>query len=348
MEKLNLPPTVKLDITWISLFRVITVILGLIFIYYIRDIIALIFIVFIIVAALSPAVGYFEKKMPRTLAVILLYLILIALISLISIIVFNPLAHQIKQLADSLPILIERNSSIFQSWRDSQVTDILQDFLKSISGRLSQLTGNVFQTIFSIFGGFITAITVFIMSFYLLLEEKSSKKALETVLPETQHIRAYEILRKFSEKLGSWFRGQLLLMIIIGVLDFIILSILKVEGSLALATWGGITELIPIIGPIIGAIPAIIIALTTKGIWSAFLVGVLLIGLIQWLESQFIVPNVMKKAVGLSPVIIIIAILIGGKLMGIFGVVIAVPVAAIISVVVHEWESIVKIYNSKG
>lgn len=339
---------IKLDLTWISLFRVITVCLGLVFVYLIRDIIALIFVVFIIVAALNPPVSWLEKSMPRTVAVIVIYLLILAALSIISFIVFKPLGHQINLLSNILPETIKTYIPAFETWKNSQtdLTNILQQGLQTFSGKLTNLTGNIFQTISSVFGGFVTAVTVLVLSFYLLLEESRAKHTLDNILPKNQTDRTYKILNKFSEKMGSWFRGQLLLMLIIGVLDYTLLTIFRVDGSLALGFWGGLTEIIPYIGPILGAVPAVLVVWVTQGPLIALVVGLIMLVAIQWLENHLIVPNVMKKAVGLSPVIIILAILIGGKLMGVAGVIISVPLAALVSVVIQEWENIVKVYRN--
>lgn len=341
--------SIKLDLTWMSIIRVIIVLLVLVVIYFIRDVIALLFVVFIIVAALNPLVSNFDKKMPRLVSVILVYLIIFVILAIFSVIVIGPLAKQINQLATVIPDTVNQYLPSIEKWRvthQSDLAKIIEQNLQSFSNKLSNLTGNIFGTIFSIFGGVVTALTIIVLSFYLLLEDKRAKKTLNVIVPVSQIDRTYKIINKFSEKMGAWVRGQLILMVVIGILDFIVLTAFKVDGSLALATWGGLTELIPYVGPILGAIPAIIVAWSSQGIIMALLVGLIMFVVIQWLENQIIVPTVMKKAVGLSPVVTILAILIGGKVFGLLGVIVAVPVAALILVIVQEWENIKKIYNN--
>lgn len=350
MEKLINNQKIKIDLTWTSIIRVVVVLLALVLLYVIRDIIAIVFVVFIIVAALNPSVSRLQKYLPRALAVIIVYFVIFGIFALFSALIFGRLASEIRHLANLFPDILNKYLPSIKAWQSNQgeISSFLHKNLQAFSDKLSQLTGNIFQSIISVFGGVVTAISVFVMSFYLLLEGKASKEALENIFPPRQRERTGAILDKFSEKMGSWFRGQLLLMLIVGVLDFIILTILRVDGALALATWGGLTEIIPIIGPIIGAIPAIIIATSSQGIWYGILVFALMLVMVQWIESQFIVPNVMKRAVGLSPIIIIIAILIGGKLLGVLGVILAVPIAALISVSVKEWDNIIKIYTDQS
>ena len=157
-----------------------------------------------------------------------------------------------------------------------------------------------------------------------------------------QQDKIFEVMNKIGFKMGGWLRSQFILMIIVGVADGIILMILGVPYALTLAVWGGLTEVIPYIGPWLGLIPAFIVAFTISPL-KGLLIFIAYI-IIQQLESQFLVPKIMGKAVGLSPVIIILAILIGAKLMGILGVLIAVPAAAAISVIIQEWPEIKKLW----
>jgi len=188
---------------------------------------------------------------------------------------------------------------------------------------------------FRFFGGLISVVTVLFMTFYMLAEGPLIRRAFLTLFPEEQADRVEGILRRVGLKFGGWVRGQLLLGLIIGVVVGIGASILRLPYPLLLGLVAGITELIPIIGPIIGAIPAVLIALFQPP-WWRFLVVIAFYTGVQQLESNFVVPRVMRMAVGISPLLTVIALLIGGKLLGIIGVLLSVPVAAALQVVVGE------------
>ena len=147
--------------------------------------------------------------------------------------------------------------------------------------------------------------------------------------------RVGRVVKNIEQRLGSWVQGQLFLMLIIGVVSYIGLLLLKIDFALPLAILAGLLEIVPTIGPIISAIPAVIIGLSMTPV-TALLVA-LLFFLIHQSENTLVVPFVMKKSVGLPPLLTIIALMIGGKLAGIAGVVLAVPVVLIIQEILHEY-----------
>ena len=147
-------------------------------------------------------------------------------------------------------------------------------------------------------------------------------------------LRASRIMIRIEEKLGSWLRGQIVLSFIIGGLVYIALAIPGVPFALPLAIIAGILEVVPVIGPIISAIPAILIAFTSSPILAAYVAIAFFV--IQQLENSLIVPQVMNKAVGLNPLIVILAVAIGGKLLGISGALLAVPITVVIQILIED------------
>ena len=146
------------------------------------------------------------------------------------------------------------------------------------------------------------------------------------------------VAKKLATKMGGWLRGQGILMLVIGILDGIVLVVAGVPYALTLAIWGAVTEIIPYIGPPLGAIPAVIIAFVDSPIKGLIVLIAYIV--IQQIEAQFLAPKVLGKAVGLSPIIIIFALLIGAKLGGIIGMLLSVPAAAALSVIIQEWPTI--------
>lgn len=319
------------------------VLIGIVLLYIIRDIIVLFFIVLIMVAALNPIVDRWQKDMPRSLAVGFLYLIIFLVLIAAGVLIVPPLVEQVQQFANDLPDFLRSLFPIFQSLRN--VTSESQKALLSISQQLSQFGGNIVSTTLGFLGGVVAAFTIFVMSFYMLLEKEGAKKFFLSIFPSEQKEEIVETINKIGLKMGAWLRGQLALMLIIGVLDLVILLVLRVPFSLALAVWAGLTEVIPYIGPWLGLIPAVIIAFTVSPL-TALIVFILYVA-VQQIEAQFLVPKVMEKAVGLSPVVVILALLIGAKLAGLLGVIIAVPAAAALSVVVQEYPRLKEAFDKK-
>lgn len=336
-----------IDISWWAVIKVFAVVLVIQFLFQVRDILALLFLVFIFVAALHPIVQKMQRKMPRIVAVTLVYLALFVIIIGASTIMFQPLANQASNLASIIPDKVNSVLPLFSDINNgSELLASVTEGLQQFSGALANFSGNIVNTTFGIFGGIFTAFTVLVLTFYLLLEEKAARHFLDNVLATKNRVQAMRILDKIALKMGSWVRGQLMLMVIIGVIDYIVLVILGVESPLPLAVWGGLMEVVPYLGPILGALPAVVVALVAGTPLQALLVAVLLIVVVQQLEGQFLVPKIMQKAVGLSPVIVILALLIGGKVFGIIGALLAVPVAATIAVLVQEWPNVQKTFNS--
>lgn len=323
----------SMDISISTLLKIAGLIVGIWLLFLVREIVLLFFIVVIIVSALSPIVDRWHKiGIPRILAVLIIYLVILGVLGLIGWLILPPLIVQIQELAFDLPYRLGRFVPLIQSWRE--MINISQQSLTTIAQSLGKISTSVYSTTLGFFSVIVAVVTVFVSSFYLLLEEQSAKNLLVSLFPLDHKTRLIEVANKIGFKLGAWMRGQLALGLIIGLVDFTWLAILGVPYALTLAVWAGLTELIPYIGPILGAIPGVIVALTISPIKG--LIALALYTGVQQLEGQLLVPQVMKKAVGLSPVTIIFAMLIGAKLMGFLGVLLAVPAAAAIVVLLQE------------
>jgi predicted PurR-regulated permease PerM len=193
----------------------------------------------------------------------------------------------------------------------------------------------LFTQTLGLISGIVALITVFVLSFYLLIDESGIKRVYQGLIPSRYYDNLAETTRKIAVKLGAWLRGQLLMMLSVAGIVTIGLLLSGTPYALTLGIWAGLTEVVPIIGPWLGAIPGVIVALTVSP-WHG-LIALIIYILVQQFESNFLVPRIMSKAVGLNPVVVIIALLIGGKLYGILGVLLGVPLAAVVSVVVEDW-----------
>lgn len=329
---------IKLDVSGWTVIKIIAILLGLYAAFMIRDVIALFFIVLILVATFSPLVDIWSKKISRPGAVIAILLIILAVITAIIWLIIPPFVSQTVQLIQSAPEFFNR-------------FDFLHDHIPQIKQSISSITsqaGNFSDSLISftssLFGGIVAIITIIVLFVYLLLDEKAMKKSLISLFPSVNQDEATDLFKKIARKAGNWFRGQLFLGVIIGVIDLIGLLIIGVPYALTLAVTAGVMEIIPTIGPIISGVLAAIIALSVSPIKAIFVVALFII--VQQLENTIIVPKVMQKAVGLPPVVIIFAILIGAKLYGFLGVVLAVPITACLMVVIQEYSTVKKLFSS--
>jgi predicted PurR-regulated permease PerM len=325
---------IELNISFWTIAKVILAGLLIYALFLIRDILALLFIVLILVASFSPVVESWSKVVGRTLSVIAIVVIFVGLLALGIYIVVPPMVGQIAELTRALPGQFSRY-------------DIIRSHLPSLQGSLSVITnsvGNVASGVITITSSVVSGVIAFIAALvifaYFLIDEKAMKYFVLSLFPDNHRENMAQVMRKIAKKVGDWFRGQILLAIIVGVIDLVGLIIIGVPYALTLAVVSGVLEIVPTLGPIIAGLAAAIVALTVSP-WKALIVIVFYIA-VQQLENNVIVPKVMQKALGLSPVIIIVAILIGAKLMGIIGAVIAVPLAASLTVVLSEWSTIRK------
>ena len=338
----NTKNTMHIEISFLSIIKVAIVLIGLVFLWQIRDILLLFFIVLVIVAALSPVVDKWSQKMNRIVAVTLIYIIMLTIIAGASAIIFPPLVEQTQQLAIKLPDYLYKIFPDFGNWRE--VISLSQAGLSKTAQEISQFGMKIYSATVGLFGGLIAIFTIIILTFYLLLEQNGVKKFVLDYLPIENRERVIIVAQKIGIKMGGWLRGQLMLGIIIGIIDGVGLSIFGVEYALTLGVWAGFTELIPYIGPVLGAIPGVLLAFVASPLLGVIVLAFYIV--VQQIEASFLVPKIMQKAVGLSPVIIIIAILIGAKIAGLAGVILSIPAAAIISVIFTEWAQIKKAVNN--
>jgi len=264
---------------------------------------------------------------PRILGVIFIYLVMFLMIALVVTLIFPPLASQVKQLAISFPDFMDKiGLSVQELWGKYQIEGNLQTLLDKLSSKLNQATSSVFSTVINLFGGLFSAGIVLVISFYLAVQEKGVKRFLISLTPQEHQHYLSDLIERIQGKIGAWLRGQLLIMLIIGILTYIGLYFLGVKYALTLALVAGLLEIVPYIGPIMALIPAAILAFVQSPFLA--LLVVLLFIVIQQLENYIILPQVMKKTVGLNPIVIIIVMLIGAKLAGVMGLILSVPLAA--------------------
>lgn len=328
---------ISLD-TW-SVLKVIAVLLALGFLYLIRDILALIFASLFLAALMHPAAeSLARKRIPKGVTVITLYLLLFGLAVLTLSLLFPVFIQQSSHLIDSFG---QSWSTLSGGWHWLQdlsgrygLGDNLQSGLQSLQVELAGLAGGLVGRLGDIIAGVVGLVVVLVMAYYMVVQEKDARRALHNFVPEEYQEIVASILKRVEEKIGHWLLGQISLCLIIGVMYYVGLLIVGSKGALVFAVWGGFTEFIPYLGPILGAIPPVVLALTESPVKA--LLTLLVLVIIQQSEGHIIVPKVMQKAVGLNPLVSIAALLIGAKLFGLVGALMAIPVATAVSAVLSE------------
>lgn len=331
--------SIKLDISLFLILKVIGILLLVYFLFLIRDVLVILGISFILSAALEPVVDKLQKKfrMPRWLGVLTIYALFIAILYVFISMVAPVLNEQIRNLIANRDNYSQDIDRMIASW-PVEVQDKVREAVRAIPDEIrSWRVGDISDRAFGIFSGIGSFVAILVISAYILSLKNGMKQTVSAFVPEERRELFLKIFSEITRKMSLWFRGQLLLSLTVGVVTFIGLTIMGIPYALILAIIAAFTELIPIIGPILGAVPAVIVALFVSPL-MAVIVGAFYV-FVQQLENHILVPQVMRKAVGLNPVIIISSMLIGAKLLGILGVILAVPVASSISVVIRQWPS---------
>lgn len=310
----------KIEISIQTVLFTVALIAGIWLLLQIKDILFLVFIAFLLMTAIYPMVAWLERlKIPRALGTLLIYVVVLGALGALIGSAVPELVTQSTKLAATLPGTAAR---VFPYWNI--------DF-QTISGQIAPLSANVLSVTLGIFSNILTTFTVLIIAFYFLLERRHAESILTEFLGTTSGKNVTALLRTVERRLGAWVRGELLLMSFVGMLTFVGLTILHMEFALPLAIIAGLLEIVPMIGPVISAIPAVLIALSFTPV-LAFSVVVLYI-IVQLLENNVFVPLIMKQSVGLSPLVTILALMIGGRLGGIGGAILAVPIVLVLQVV---------------
>jgi predicted PurR-regulated permease PerM len=337
---------VKVDISWNLLIKLAVAALVVWLAYILRDILFLVFVVFIFVAAVDPTIKQMQRKMSRTLAVTFFFLILVLALGA-GVWLFVPrVIDQITNLIKQAPEIIDQVRPFLTNVQSEQINSLLDNASQGLAGSAKTVSTNIWQAVAGVFGGIAALVTALVLAFYILLEEKAARLFFHNVLPPNRYDAVYQTIRKISEQMGSWIRGQVTVMAIVGLLNVLCYWAIGVPSPLPLGIWSGLLELVPYVGPVLGVLPGVVVAATTGDILKVVLVLALNYGVIQQLQNFVITPRVMGKAIGLSPVLLILAMLAGVSIFGVIGAVIAIPCAAIIAVVVGEWGSLRKTWDN--
>lgn len=322
----------KIEISHRTIIFFVFFLLFLWLLFYLRVVLILLFFAIILMAALNPLIDKLERwKIPRVLGIILIYLLIFALIGFAIAGIIPPLVDQTQTLISRFPSYLEslRWMGVDEKVIDSQINQLIE--------KIGLISGGVIKTFRGVFQNFLNLIVLVVISFYLLLERKNLDKYLLKFLGPAGEKTGARIVDRIEKRLGGWVRAEILLMIIVGLLSYIGLRLLGVDFALPLAILAGILEIIPNIGPIISAIPAVLAGLIISPL-TALAVAALYF-LVQQVENHFIVPQVMAKEIGINPLVTILALIAGFKLGGFVGAILAVPVVLLIEIVLTEVSS---------
>lgn len=299
------------------------------FLYIIRDIILQFFIALLITAILNPLVSKLSRyKIPRSISVLLVYIILLATVGFSVGAIVPPLAEQTSSFVNNFPRFI---SNLGISYLVSE------QLTQQLIAQLGTLPSQVAKAILSLFSNFLALVAVLVFAFYLLTEREKLDGQLGHFLGEKKRERASKLINNIEKRLGGWATGQLALMFVVGLATYIGLRLLEIPFALPLAILSGLLEIIPYIGPILASIPAVVIGFGISPIIG--LASAALYFLVQQLENYVFVPKIMQKQAGVDPIVTLLALAVGFRLAGFVGILISVPVFIMLQVTLQEYLS---------
>ena len=326
-----------------SIIKVVVILTIGFLLYLLLDLILVLLTSVVIASAVEPATRWFAQyKVPRIPAVLIVYIMSFVAVLGFLYIFIPPLFDDVSRLAIDLPNKIqgdEVTSGLFGPISGiSKFTPAitLETMLTQLRSTVESLSGGIFNTASTLFGGAFSFMLMLVLSFYLAVQERGIDNFLRLVAPVRHEKYIIDLWRRSQAKIGQWMKGQLLLGLLVGVMVFLGLTILGVRFAFVLAVLAAIMELIPVFGPIISAVPAILIGFTISPTTGLMTTGLYL--LIQQFENHLLYPLVVKKIVGVSPIIVIIALIVGGQLFGFLGLILAVPVATVLMEIVEDME----------
>lgn len=332
------PPHV-VTLSLATFLKAIGVALGLALLWFLRDILAVVFVALLLAALIDPFADWLHARgLPRALGVIVIYVVM-GTFAVLGLVVLVPIVvEQFFQLLNNLSISYAQIADSFTQLKTLSVTYGFDENLRSSLASLQQAVAGSFTSIFSTVRGFIggiaTLFIVLVLAFYMVAEEDAARKYFRTIAPVEYQPYLSQLFTRMQKRIGAWLRGQIILGLLVGSAVFIGLVLLDVKYALLLAIIAGCLEVVPYVGPLLSVIPAAIIGFAQDPITGLLVLAVYFI--VQQLENNLFVPKVMQKVTGLSPVVSIIALMVGIKFGGLAGAVLSIPVATMLAVVLED------------
>ncbi len=327
-----------------TIVRAVLILGGFAVAWFLRDLILVVLTAVVLASAIEPIVRFFvNRSLPRLLALVIVYGFGLAFFAGIFYFFVPAILEDVGKLARVLPKYLDTTAlwsplsggSVTPSVTQGLAQGVIEgaNFLDIFKSGIKE--GGTLHSFGVFFGGIFSFALIIVLSFYLSAQERGIENFLRLLAPISKRGYVVDLWKRSQIKIGLWFQGQLLLGVLVGVLTFLGLTILGIPSALFLATIVMIFEIIPVFGPILAAVPGVAIAFTEgmrfvdPGVTAALFVG-LFYFIIQQFESHLIYPLVVRKVIGIPPVLVILALVVGAKVAGFLGILLSVPVTAIL------------------
>ena len=323
MENKNL-----LDVSWNSILKILLVCLIVYLLFLIKGILILIIFALIISVLFNPAIDFLQKrKVPRVLAAGLVYFFIFGVLGFSIYLISLSFIPEIRQFAALFSQYFEKIAPPLKGL-GIEAFESFDIFIKVSEEWLIKASGNILSALSAVFGGFSSAFTIFSLAFFFSLEERWVEKIIKLLFPKKYEDSALNVWNKSQQKISGWFGARVLCCIFVGIASFVALKLFKIDYAFSLSLFAGLTNIIPILGPLLaGAVIAILVFLED---WFKSIFVLVVFILIQQIEGNVLSPFLTKKFIGLPPVLVLISLIVGGKLWGILGAILTIPLVGIL------------------
>lgn len=356
-------PGTRIEITTSTIVKAISLVIATVALFTLKDLVLVVLTAVVIASALEPFIQWFIKKgLYRIFSVIIVYAIVGTILVGSFYTVVPRLLQDSSEFLNSVPTYLESSSlwnplddtaevqpravaaNATQTFSNSSVMGgavnnitSIQGVIQNINEAITSVSAGFVHSASSIFGGVLSLMLIVVLSFYLAVQEDGVEKFLRVVIPDKSEGYVINLWKRTQIKIGLWVQGQLVLAVLVGFLVYVVLVIVGVRNALLFAVLAAFLETIPLFGPIIAAVPAVAITYNDMGTSSAVIVAVLYT-IIHQLENHIIYPLVVKKIVGVPPILVILSLLTGFKLAGFLGIILAVPASAMLVEFVDDFQ----------
>jgi len=323
-----------LDISWGTILKIAVAFLVFYLLYLIRDILVWIVFALIISILFNPAINFLQRFLTRVLATILVYTVLFGILGFLLYSTAPLFISEIQQFSQAFPEYFEKISPPLRGL-GIEAFENLENFTQAFEQNLLKASDNIFTAVGAIFGGIFSTVTIFSIALFLSLEEKGLEKIVKALSPKKHEAFVLNLLARSQKKVSGWFAAKILSSLFVGLMTFVTCYVLNIKYAVSFAFLAGVLNIIPIIGPVItGVIIGVIVAMSSWLKASFFVVAFIII---QQIEGNILTPVLTKRFIGLSPVLVLIAVIAGGKLWGIMGALLAIPLAGILFEFVRDF-----------
>lgn len=317
-----------LDVSWATILKIGIAALGFYLLYLVRDIVLLSIFALVISVLLNPAIRLLQRiGVSRILATSLVFVLIFSFVGFSVYLISLVFISEVRQAVGDFSQYFEMISPPLRVL-GFEAFENVETFFVSAEGWLRSASESIFTAIFAVFGGVFAGLLIFFLAFFFSLEEKWMEGVIKIFFPRKYENLAMRIWDKSQQKIIGWFGAKVLASLFVGLATFVALKIFKVDYSVGLSLFAGITNIIPFLGPWVAGL--IIATLVLLDDWLKAVFILIIFTLIQQVEGNILSPILTKKMIGLSPALVLISLVVGGKLFGFLGMILAIPLAGIL------------------